>query len=76
MLNYLLFFKIRKNHGTIMKQIMNTNNGYIYIRYHTSYESLCKLGKTGNLIEMDVVYATGEPIRGTFESVLEQKIYT
>jgi hypothetical protein len=50
--------------------IMNTINGYIYIRYHASYGSLCKLGKTGHLTERDGVYATGEPIRGTFESVL------
>nr|QOI90348.1 hypothetical protein HWQ62_00211 [Pyramimonas orientalis virus] len=53
---------------------MNTNNGYIYVRYHTSYDALCKLGKTGNIIERDCVYATGEPIRGTFESVFEVEL--
>ena len=49
--------------------------GYIYIRCHSSYDSigLCKIGKTGNIPERDVVYATGEPVRGVFEVVLEVK---
>lgn len=44
-------------------------NGYIYIRYHPSYDNCCKLGKTHNIPERDTHYATGELKRGYFESV-------
>jgi superfamily II DNA or RNA helicase len=47
--------------------------GYIYIRYHESYEKYdaCKMGKTNNIPERDATYATGEIKRGYFEVVLE-----
>ena len=48
-------------------------NGYIYIRNHQSYNinNVVKLGKTFNIPERDMQYATGELIRGTFEEVFE-----
>lgn len=45
--------------------------GYIYIRFHPSYENACKLGKASNIIERDSQYATGELRRGKFEAVFE-----
>ena len=45
--------------------------GYIYIRFHPSYENACKLGKARNIIERDSQYATGELRRGKFEAVFE-----
>jgi len=52
---------------------MNNQIGYIYIRYHESYESnnACKLGKTINIPDRDSHYATGEIKRGHFEYVFE-----
>jgi len=49
------------------------NNGYIYIRYHSSYENnqICKLGKTNNIINRDSTYATSEYERGKFILVIE-----
>ena len=51
-------------------------NGYIYIRNHSSYdiENLCKIGKTNNIPERDIQYATGEIKRGYFEEVFEVPI--
>lgn len=45
---------------------MNSNNGYIYIRYHHYYnnDNICKLGKTTNIYDRDTTYATSEYIRG------------
>jgi len=47
--------------------------GYIYIRCHPSYDEyyVCKIGKASNIPERDSQYATGEFIRGQFESVFE-----
>ena len=47
--------------------------GYIYIRCHPSYDlhDICKIGKASNIPERDSQYATGEFIRGQFESVFE-----
>ena len=45
--------------------------GYIYIKFHPSYENACKLGKASNIIERDSQYATGELRRGKFEAVFE-----
>ena len=52
---------------------MSIYNGYIYIRNHQSYNinNVIKLGKTFNIPERDMQYATGELIRGTFEEVFE-----
>lgn len=46
--------------------------GYIYIRNHSSYDiyDACKIGKTNNIPERDMQYATGEIKRGYFEMVL------
>jgi superfamily II DNA or RNA helicase len=51
----------------------STQNGYIYIRNHTSYDEddVCKLGKANNIPERDTQYATGEIKRGIFEVVIE-----
>jgi len=50
-----------------------SQNGYIYIRRHSSYDAFnaCKLGKTTNIPDRDSIYATGEIIRGRFVVVLE-----
>lgn len=50
--------------------------GYIYIRYHLSYEyyNLCKLGKTTNIPERDSQYATSEIRRGKFTYVYEVNV--
>ena len=50
--------------------------GYIYIRTHPAYDiyNACKLGKATNIPDRDSQYATGEIIRGTFESVFEVQI--
>ena len=50
---------------------MNSNVGYIYLRNHLSHYSYnaYKLGKTYNIPNRDVKYATNENDRGYFESV-------
>jgi superfamily II DNA or RNA helicase len=52
---------------------MNNQIGYIYLRYHESYEknNARKLGKTINIPDRDSHYATGEIKRGHFEYVFE-----
>jgi predicted helicase len=52
------------------------NNGYIYVRIHTSYDkyNVCKLGKTINLIERNSTYKTGEVESGYFEFAIELEI--
>jgi len=52
------------------------NNGYIYVRNHTSYdvEDVCKMGKAINIPDRDTQYATGEIKRGYFEMVIEVPI--
>ncbi len=52
---------------------MNQINGYIYVRFHESYEkyNACKLGKTENIPDRDNTYITGEILRGYFEAVFE-----
>jgi hypothetical protein len=52
---------------------MSQTKGYIYIRFHESYEkyNACKLGKTQNIPERDNTYVTGEILRGKFEHVFE-----
>ncbi len=52
---------------------MKPTKGYIYIRYHKSYDldDVCKLGKATNIPERDTTYATGELKRGHFEYVFE-----
>ena len=52
---------------------MKQTKGYIYIRKHPSYDvhNACKIGKTINIPERDVQYATGEIERGYFETVFE-----
>ena len=49
------------------------NNGYIYIRIHSSYDkyNVCKLGKTINLINRNSTYKTGEVDCGIFELVIQ-----
>ena len=51
-------------------------NGYIYARFHSSYEqyNACKLGKTMNIPDRDTQYATGEIKRGYFGLVIEMDI--
>jgi superfamily II DNA or RNA helicase len=53
--------------------ITNSINGYIYIRNHPSYNEYdaCKMGKTTNIPERDIQYATGEIKRGYFELVIQ-----
>ena len=55
---------------------MNTTNGYIYVRNHSSYnaDNVFKMGKTNNIPERDTQYATGEIKRGYFEAVFEVPI--
>ena len=52
------------------------SNGYIYVRNHPSYDLLnaCKLGKTQNIPERDITYATGEIVRGNFDIIFEVPI--
>ena len=52
---------------------MNTINGYIYIRNHTSYDvdNVCKMGKTQNIPDRNSVYITSELRRGYFYPVFE-----
>ena len=45
--------------------------GYIYIRWHSSYKNLVKLGMTGCPIERDQTYITGEPERGYYLLILK-----
>ena len=49
------------------------NIGYIYFRYHSSYDiyDCCKMGIASNIPERDSQYATGEIKRGHFEIVFE-----
>lgn len=49
------------------------NNGYIYIRQHSSYNNnkICKLGKTKNIPDRDNTYATSEYKRGYFILAIE-----
>jgi predicted helicase len=56
--------------------ITNSINGYIYIRNHPSYNEYdaCKMGKTTNIPERDIQYATGEIKRGYFELVIQVPI--
>ncbi len=53
--------------------ITNSDYGYIYIRTHPSYNEYdaCKMGKTTNIPERDIQYATGEIKRGYFEVVIQ-----
>ena len=55
---------------------INSINGYIYIRNHPSYNEYdaCKMGKTTNIPERDIQYATGEIKRGYFELVIQVPI--
>ena len=55
---------------------MNKTNGYIYIRYHESYDKYdaYKLGKTENIPNRDNGYVTGEILRGHFEAAFEVPI--
>jgi len=55
---------------------MNQTNGYIYVRNHPSYDvdNACKMGKTNNIPERDIQYATGEIKRGYFEAVFQVSI--
>ena len=52
---------------------MDIQNGYIYIRNHSSYDeyNACKMGKTNNIPDRDSQYATGEIKRGNFDIVFE-----
>ena len=52
---------------------MDSKFGYIYVRNHPAYDEAdgCKLGKTNNIPERDMQYATGEIKRGNFELVIE-----
>ena len=56
--------------------ITNSIYGYIYIRNHPSYNEYdaCKMGKTTNIPERDIQYATGEIKRGYFELVIQVPI--
>jgi predicted helicase len=53
--------------------ITNSINGYIYIRNHPSYNEYdaYKMGKTTNIPDRDMQYATGEIKRGYFELVIQ-----
>ena len=50
-----------------------TNNGYIYIRNHNSYNdyNVYKLGESKDIISRDATYTTGEFIKGELLLVLE-----
>jgi superfamily II DNA or RNA helicase len=47
---------------------MQNLNGYIYIRFHESYDKydVCKMGKATNIPERDSGYIPGEFVRGKF----------
>ena len=45
--------------------------GYIYIRGHSAYNGLVKVGKTQNIPEREQTYTTGEYIRGKFIHIWE-----
>tara|TARA_Y100000590_G_scaffold277612_1_gene311608 strand:+ start:758 stop:2866 length:2109 start_codon:yes stop_codon:yes gene_type:complete len=45
--------------------------GYIYIRWHSSYKNLVKLGRAACPIERDQTYITGEPERGYYLLILK-----
>ena len=47
--------------------------GYIYIRWHSSYKNLVKLGETEQPVERDQTYITGEPERGYYLLILKVK---
>jgi predicted helicase len=57
----------------MLRNSINSINGYIYIRNHPSYNEYdaCKMGKTTNISERDMQYATGEIKRGYFELVIQ-----
>lgn len=52
---------------------MNSTNGYIYVRRHTSYDvdDACKIGISECIPERDTTYATSEIHRGYFELVFQ-----
>jgi len=52
---------------------MSSNNGYIYVRTHKSYDidNVCKLGKTINFVNRDKNYITSEFIKGEFILIIE-----
>jgi superfamily II DNA or RNA helicase len=52
---------------------MKIADGYIYIRYHPSYNDACKLGKTRNISKRDAQYATNEIYRGYYISIYKVK---
>ena len=54
---------------------MSIKKSYIYVRNHSSYDEYegCKLGKTNNIPERDIQYATGEIKRGSFELVIQME---
>jgi predicted helicase len=60
----------------MLRNSINSINGYIYIRNHPSYNEYdaCKMGKTTNIPERDMQYATGEIKRGYFELVIQVPI--
>ncbi len=57
-------------------QMNNSDKGYIYIRWHSSYDvdDVYKMGKTTNIPERGSTYATGELKRGKFAAVFEVPI--
>ena len=52
---------------------MSYTRGYLYVRTHPAYDmhGAVKIGKTGNILDRDAVYATGEITRGIFSLVIE-----
>jgi predicted helicase len=56
-----------------MNNLTTKEKGNIYVRSHPAYDfyNACKLGKTNNIPDRDSQYATGEIVRGTFQSVYE-----
>ena len=60
----------------MLRNSINSIFGYIYIRNHLSYNEYdaCKMGKTTNIPERDMQYATGEIKRGYFELVIQVPI--
>lgn len=50
--------------------------GFIYVRHHISYDQFgaYKIGKTCNIVDRDVQYATGEIVRGKFIIVFEVEL--
>ena len=55
---------------------MSIKKSYIYVRNHSSYDEYegCKLGKTNNIPERDIQYATGEIKRGSFIKAIRHYI--